>query len=71
MSKKKEYELTATELDHVQHLEWGVKFMDQSLKQFLGAIMTDKLKIDFTKNQASYEIQDGKLIVTVEDLPKK
>lgn len=65
---KKTFSLSKEELAHFNHLDYARSYLEQSLNQFIAAIITERLgeKPD-PMQEIDWKLEDGKLVLEINE----
>lgn len=62
----KQFSLSKEELNHFSHLDYAQKYLQQSINQFIAAIVTERLGEQPTPDKdITWKLEDGKLVLEI------
>lgn len=62
----KSFNLSKEELNHFAHLDYTQRYLQQSINQFIAAIITERLGEQPTPDKdISWKLEDGKLVLEI------
>ena len=63
MSKAKQFKLSKEELDHIEKLQYSVKYLQNGIDLLISELIKANLDLDPEETKLSYNIKDGRIIV--------
>jgi hypothetical protein len=64
---KKEFSLSKEELFHFDSITYTMSYLEQSAKQFIGGIITQRLGEDATNKDVTWVIEGNNLVLEIVD----